>query len=300
MLARLCASAALFMAALSPAVAIEYRELARPDGTPIYYTLDRPADAAEGLLVLSQGSGCARAADSTNLATVRAAFPNHAALIVEKVGITPDTTIPDPQSECPGDFLERYTVSQRVSDYQTVLAALADTPDLPTENIVLFGGSEGGLAMVLLAEKVPVRAAILLSTATGETFGDMVLSTIPPEAQAPVRAGFEAARANPDSSELLGGSTYRFWADSLDLRPQDHMRATTTPFLLIQGGRDTSAPTAASRRTLDRFADDALCNLTYWEFPALDHGLADPTGTSHLEAIATMASAWTRSPIPAC
>lgn len=300
MLNRYNALAALTLLALPQAYAIDYSEIPRPDGTPIHYTLDQPEGPVTGLVVLSQGSGCARAAESVNLATVRAAFPTYAALIVEKVGIAPDVEITDPITGCPAQYLDNYTVSQRVADYQIVLAALTADPQVSTDKIVLFGGSEGGLAMALLAERLPVTAAILLSTATGETFGDMVLSTVPEEAQGPVRAGFDAARASPESTELHGGSTYRFWADSLDLRPLDHMRSNATPFLLIQGGRDTSAPEVASRPTLKTFAEEGLCHLTYWEFPALDHGLADPAGTSHLPAVVTMAAAWASNPIPAC
>ncbi len=300
MLNRYNALAALTLLALPQAYAIDYREARRADGSAIYYTLDAPKGEASGLLVLSQGSGCARAALSPNLATVRAAFPDYAALIVEKVGITPDVEIPDPFTECPAQFLDNYTISQRVADYRTVLDALTADPRVDTTRTILFGGSEGGLAMAMLAEYVPVTATILLSTATGETFGDMVLSTVPPEAQEQVRSGFQMARQNPQSSDRLGGSTYRFWADGLDLRPLDHMQKATAPLLLIQGGLDQSAPVAASRATLSTFAEKGLCHLTYWELPALDHGLADPTGTSHLPAIAEMAAAWAQNPIPAC
>lgn len=300
MLDRSIALAALTLLALPQAYAIDYHEARRADGTMIHYTLDAPAGEASGLLVISQGSGCARAALSPNLATVRAAFPDFAALIVEKVGVTPDVEIPDPFTDCPPQFLDNYTISQRVADYRIVLDALAADPNMDTANTILFGGSEGGLAMAMLAEHVPVTATILLSTATGETFGDMVLSTVPPEVQEQVRSGFQMARQNPQSSEPLGGSTYRFWADGLDLRPLDHMQKATTPFLLIQAGLDQSAPVAASRRTLSTFAEKGLCHLTYWEFPALDHGLADPAGTSHLPAIARMAAAWAQNPVPAC
>ncbi|MBB4051829.1 pimeloyl-ACP methyl ester carboxylesterase [Devosia subaequoris] len=300
MLNRFNALAALTLLALPQAHAIDYRQVSRADGTTVHYTLDTPAGDTSGLLVLSQGSGCARAATSPNLATVRAAFPDYAALIVEKIGITPDVEIADPFSDCPAQFYDNYTVSQRVSDYRTVLDALAADPAVNNANTILFGGSEGGLAMAMLAELVPVNATILLSTATGETFGDMVLSTVPPEARQQVQSGFEMARNNPQSSERLGGSTYRFWADGLDLRPLDHMQRATAPILLIQGGLDGSAPVAASRTTLAAFAEQGLCNLTYWEFPALDHGLTDPTGTSHLPAIARLAAAWTQAPIPAC
>ncbi|WP_156385658.1 alpha/beta hydrolase [Devosia sp. Root685] len=272
----------------------EVQNLARPDGSLIHYTIDRAAKPAAGLLVLSQGSGCRPGTQSIGLATVRAAFPAYDALIVEKAGISPGMQIDE--RNCPTDFYDRYTVSQRIEDYKAVLAALGPQPG----RFILFGGSEGGLAMAILAAKLEPDAAILLSSATGTSFGDMVLSTVPPEGKASVTAGFEAARANPNSSELLGGHTYRFWADSLDHRSIDYMRQTDTPFLLIQGGLDTSAPLAAARTTVDAFASEGRCNLTYWEFPALDHGMLDPKGTPHLASVAIMAASWAENPIPAC
>lgn len=33
----------------------------------------------------------------------------------------------------------------------------------------------------------------------------------------------------------------------------------------------------------DRFAVDGRCNLTYWEFRGLDHGLVDAEGNSRME-----------------
>ncbi|HWV20270.1 MAG TPA: hypothetical protein VN036_04520 [Devosia sp.] len=270
------------------------QNLARPDGSLIHYTLDRAPKPAAGLLVLSQGSGCRPGAQNAALATVRAAFPSYDTLIVEKAGISPEMAVDE--RNCPTDFHDRYTVSQRIEDYQAVLSALGPQPG----RTILFGGSEGGLAMAILAVTLQPDAAILLSSATGASFGDMVLSTLPPQGKASVAAGFEAARANPDSSELFGGHTYRFWADSLDHRSIDYMRQTDTPFLLIQGGLDTSSPLDAARTTASAFATDGRCNLTYWEFPALDHGMLDPQGNTHLPTVAAMAASWAEHPIPAC
>lgn len=287
--------AALFLTLLAtPALAApETHQLARPDGSLIHYTLDRPANPA-GLLILSQGSGCRPGVQSPGLTMVRAAFPTYTALIVEKAGITPDMTIDE--RNCPADYHDRYTVSQRISDYEAVIAALGPIPG----RLILFGGSEGGLAMAILATKLTPDAAIIFSSATGTSFGDMVKSTVPPEGHAHIDAGFAAARANPDSSALFAGHAQRFWADILDHRSIDYMRATDTPLLLIQGGLDTSSPIAAARMTADAFATDSRCNLTYWEFPALDHGMLDPKGTSRLPAVAAMAAAWAENPIPAC
>lgn len=276
-----------------PALAApETHQLARADGSLIHYTLDRPADPV-GLLVLSQGSGCRPGVQSPGLATVRKAFPAYTALIVEKVGIAPDMTVDE--QNCPSDFYDRYNVSQRIADYEAVMATLP-----PADRLVFFGGSEGGLAMAMLATRLDPDAVIILSSATGSSFGEMVKSTVPPEGHASIDAGFAAARANPDSSERFGGHAYRFWADILDRRSTDYMRRSRAPFLLIQGGLDTSSPLAAARSAADAFAAEGRCNLTYWEFPALDHGMIDPRGTSRLAAIATLAATWAEQPLPAC
>ena len=285
---------ALVMLTGAASAAPEAHQLARPDGSLIHYTIDRAAEPAAGLLVLSQGSGCRPGAQNAALAAVRAAFSAYDTLIVEKAGIAPDMEIDE--SNCPADFYDRYTVSQRIEDYEAVLSALGRRPS----RLILFGGSEGGLAMAILATKLDPDAAIIFSSATGTSFGDMVKSTVPPEGHAHIDAGFAAARANPDSSELFAGHAYRFWADILDHRTIDYMRETDTPFLLIQGGLDTSSPLAAARATADAFTTDARCNLTYWEFPALDHGMLDPKGGPHLPTVAAMAAAWAENPIPAC
>ena len=274
--------------------------LARPDGSLIHYTLDQPPSPPEGVLLLSQGSGCVPGAQNQSMATVRRAFPGYTALIVEKIGITPDAPITDGHTDCPVEFVQGYTLSQRVEDYRTVLTQLGLGPDPAADRLVLFGGSEGGLAVAKLAAEFHPRATIVLSSSTGADFGAMVRSTVPPEGHATIDAGFAAARANPESSELFAGSTYRFWADILDVRTVDIMLQTASPFLLIQGGLDRSNPVASARLSADVFAAEGRCNLTYWEFPALDHGMRMPDGEPRLAAVAGLAAGWLEAPAPAC
>lgn len=295
---RSCLSLLLILFA-SPLAAAEHRQLARPDGSLIDYYLDRPAGPANGLLLLAQGSGCLPVGKSESLAAARAAFPDHIALSVEKVGVTPASEIVDGFTDCPSAFHDRYTISLRVSDYLAVAAEVRADPAIP-DRLVLFGGSEGGLAVAMLAAELAPDATIILSSATGTDFGTMVLSTVPPEGRPTLEAAFAAARANPDSGEMFAGSSYRFWADMLDRRTLDYMTAASGPFLLIQGGRDTSSPLEAARATADAYRDAGLCNLTYFEFPALDHGMTDPSGTSHLALVAALAAGWAERPMPAC
>lgn len=269
--------------------------LVRADGSTLHYALELPAGAPAGIIVLAQGSGCLPTALGDNLATVRAAFPRHIAVRVEKYGIAPDSPVVDGFADCPAAFHAGHTVSQRVADYEAVLATL--DPALP---VTLFGGSEGGLVVAVLAGRIEAHAAILLSSATGIDFEDMVLSTVPPEGQETVKAGLAAARADPEGVALFAGSSHRFWADILDRVAADHMLASATPFLVIQGGRDESSPVAAARATTDRFAAAGRCNLAYWEFPVLDHGMRDPAGTNHLPEVAAAAAAWAAAPVPVC
>ncbi|PXA97540.1 hypothetical protein DMC47_13370 [Nostoc sp. 3335mG] len=285
--------AALFC--LPASGAPETLTLARSDGSLIHYTLDRPEGPRRGLLLIAQGSGCLPGAANPALATVRAAFPHYAALIVEKAGVTPDAAISDGSRDCPAEYVERYTMSQRMEDYRIVLAALGAEAD----PLVLYGGSEGGLAVAKLAAELHPAATVLMSSGTGLPLGDMILTTVPPEGQSMLKEGFAAARAAPESSELFAGSTYRFWADILDDRSLDHMLAGDGPFLLIQGGRDVSNPVAAARMTADAFAAAGRCGLTYWEFPALDHGMVAPDGVSQLGVVAELAADWVEG-VKAC
>ncbi len=271
-------------------------QLARTDGSVIHYTLDAPPGDSAGILVLAQGSSCGPAAGKASLATIRAAFPTYTAVIVEKYGIASDSSVRDGQNDCPPEFLANYTLSQRIDDYEQVLAHLHDTTT--PSKMILFGGSEGGLAMEVLATRVHPAATILLSGSVGGTFGEMVLSTVPPEGRAIVGAGFAEARANPDGT-MLSGHTYRFWADIVDHRSSDYLEATDTPILLIYGGRDTAAVQPV-RTLADRFAKQERCNLTYWEFPGLDHSMVDPAGRMRLPEIARLAAFWAEEPLERC
>lgn len=273
--------------------------LARPDGSLIHYTLDHPPGRSAGMLVLAQGSSCLPGAASASLATLRAAFPDHTALIVEKAGITPDAAILEGHDDCPEAYRDRFTLSQRVADYESVLAALrTDQPDL-FASLILFGGSEGGLAMEILATRIEADAIILLSGSVGTTFGDMVLAAAPPQAGPTIEAGFAEARANPDSSDMFSGHSLRFWADALDHRSSDYLLAVDSPTLLIHGGRDPAAG-AAHRPLLDLLAERGACHVTYWEFPSLDHAMIAPDGTARLDHIAHRVAQWAQAPLPAC
>lgn len=269
-------------------------EMPRADGSIIHWTLDRPQGVERtGLLVLAQGSGCLSVEHNGNLATTRTIFGEFAALTVEKYGVEPGDNPADDHTECPEAFREHHTVSQRVADYRQVIESLRGAPWWNGE-LVLFGGSEGGLAMAILAPQVQADAAILFSTAGSLPFGQIVRQSIPEEGWSTVDAAFDKARQNPDSSELWGGSSLRFWADIIDRRIADDMLRSDAAFLLIQGGNDPSSPVSAARATNDLFAAAGRCNLTYWEFPGFNHGMADANGNGRMAEVLSQAATWLR------
>jgi len=269
--------------------------LARPDGSMIHYELDIPdAPARTALLVLLQGSGCAPVAQNANLAAIRTLFAGFAALTVDKYGVDPARPLDVNDLDCPPEFHAHHTVSQRVADYAGVIAQLRGAPWWNGE-LVLFGGSEGGLVAAILAGEVSADAAVLLSTGGGLPFGEMVRQTIPPEGWPTVDQAFAMARENPDSAETWAGSSYRFWADIIDRRVGDDMIKADTAFLLIQGGNDPSSPVETARIVSDLFAAAGRCNLTYWELPGYDHAMADAGGVSHMSEVGADAAGWVRA-----
>ena len=283
---------AAFMAA-SPAMA-EPRsfETPRTDGSAIYWTLDVPdSEGTSGLVVIAQGSGCAAAMQSPNLGLARSIFGNLAALTVEKYGVEPGDNPSDDHMDCSQVFREHHTVSQRVADYRQIIDSLRDAACW-NGKLGLFGGSEGGIVMAMLAPEVRADAAILISTGGGVPFGQMVRQSIPEEGWPTVDATFERARENPDSTEWWGGQSLRFWADAIDRRAADYMLRADTNFLLIQGGRDGAGAANVARAVGDLFANAGRCNLTYWEFPAFDHGMIDANGNAHLAEVLSQASLW--------
>ncbi|MGG4774400.1 alpha/beta hydrolase [Paenalcaligenes sp. Me52] len=271
---------------------VELNIATRPDSSEMYWTLDLPQQSPPtGILLLAQGSGCLSATKNENLLLARSYFPNLASLMVEKYGVLPGDTPENDHENCSDSFYAHHTVSQRVADYSQVLESLRQAPWWNGE-LVLLGGSEGGLVVSLLAEQHNPDATILLSTAGGMSFGDMVIQSMPKEFHPQILEGFQKARHNPYSTEKLAGQSLRFWADAIDLNVTENLLRSTSNILLLQGSADSLAPVEAARRLQEQFTAAGHCNLTYWEFPHYDHGMEDQSGHSHMPEVLKRAANW--------
>lgn len=290
------------------AIATPHRfESKRPDGSTIHWTLDLPDQhkGTSGLAVLMQGSGCSPIAQSRAMLRARSAFPEFAALTIEKYGIHPDYKSDNDKGDlenCPQEYHANSNHSQRVADYLQILSELAGW-NWWNGRLVLFGGSEGGDIATMLAVRSKPDAIILMSAGGGVSFGEMMKLSIlddlkrrsVPQTQWPdYDALFARARANPQSAEVEEGYSLRYWADSIDYRAVEDMLKLTVPILLIQGSADTDSPVVGARKAVEAFTMARRCNLTYWELTGYDHSMADSAGVSRLGEVLDQAALWAR------
>jgi pimeloyl-ACP methyl ester carboxylesterase len=285
------ASIGVLSAAPTEATPIDY-VLQRDDGSSTYWTIDRQdGGAKQGVLLVAQGSGCLAATENPNIAKAKRLLPNFAVLTVEKYGVEPHAKPKDPFAGCSATFYAHHTVTQRVIDYQRVLDHLK-SEQWWNGQLVLFGGSEGGAAVAILAPRVNSTAVVIFSSAPGHSFAQLFKMTVPPEVAQNADEEFKKIKAAPTSASVWGGNSYRWWTDILNQDMTADLLRTTSPVLLVQGERDNHAPVAIAREIRDEFQRAGHSNLTYWEFPGYDHAMQDEHGTSHLDDVMTRISKW--------
>jgi pimeloyl-ACP methyl ester carboxylesterase len=276
----------------------EHRNLGRPSGPDIDWYLDRqtPSGPRQGLLVIAQGSGCSSVANNPNVRSAKSLRPDFAVVTVEKYGVAPGEVQNGPEA-CSPMFWAHHTVSQRVEDYRAVIEKLKSEPWWNGQ-LVLFGGSEGGAVVQILAAQVDADAAVIFSSATGVPFRDAFVQVIPPEMAAEAPVQLDKARRNPLSAEIWGGNSYRWWADIADRPLWEEALKAKGALLVVQGVRDRSNPVASARAFRDAFAARQRRNLTYWEYQDYDHAMVDRTGASHLPEVLARISDWLQTTLP--
>lgn len=271
--------------------------MARPDGSVLDWSIERPpGDAEAPIMILMQGSGCAPVGASAGIAVARRVFADFATVTVEKYGVSPAG---DPEA-CSEAFYRHSTNSQRVEDYRRVMAEL-ESIGWWDGRLFVFGGSEGAEVAARFIAVHPVDAAVLMSLGGGRTFGedvrevmleDMKRSGVPADQLPDIDLAFQNIRENPESAEVWGGSSFVYWADSIDRRAVDFMMESDAPMLLIQGSADLSVPVSSARMAVALLEQNGRCNLTYWEEAGLDHGMVDGAGTSRMADMLDLSRHW--------
>lgn len=282
-------------------------ETERPDGSSIHWSLDIPEGQVKrvGLVVIMQGSGCESIAKSRYLALTRTVFSDLAVLMVEKYGVTQNDEAVENEGQvvCPLEYYANNTNTQRVVDYLEILKSLSSA-EWWNGQLVIIGGSEGGDIAAQVSAQMHPQAVVMISSGGGTTFAEVVRESIrsemeenevPLEQWPDVDGIFSRARENPQSAQVEGGYSYKYWADSIDRRTVDDMLNIAAPILLIQGTADTSMPLYDARAAVDIFTEAKRCNLTYWEKAGYSHGMVDAGGTNRLEEVLQEARFWVLS-----
>lgn len=265
----------------------------RPDGSTITWYLDRQVGGSQQpILVLAQGSGCTSITTNANIKAAKKLLPTAAIVTVEKYGVLEGDAPKSFPEYCRPAFTAHHTISQRVADYRQVIVGLRNAPWWNGE-LVLFGGSEGGAAMQILAPEVHPNAAVIFSSATGMPFRKAFVRVLPPEEAKTVSAHVAEIRKEPTSAKTWLANSYLWWSDIMDRRlSDDAIRATTTQFLVVQGRWDQSNPVISARRFVVNFRKAGRRNITYFEYPNYDHSMNDRLGQSHLSEVFDRISEW--------
>lgn len=269
----------------------------RPDGSFIDWRLNGASNRAPlPILLIAQGSGCAPARSNANVKLLESVFPDFASLTIEKYGVDPNLVPEDPMNGCSESYYANHTVSRRVEDAKLVMGDLRSR-SIWDGRLIIFGGSEGGAVASILSHKLKeADAVVIFSTGTGLTMAEFFPMVVPPPVASQMSGVFAKARANPDSSRVIGGNSLMWWADILDRRLSEDLLKSAAPILLVHGENDRHAPVDAARVTRDAFAEAGEAGrLTYWELANRDHQMRDASGKSHLKSVFTKIAGWMRA-----
>ena len=307
---RLCISLVLIAGIVfghdARALDFEFESLSRADGSALSYAMDR-RDLAEpsGLLVLMQGSGCELAIANSVFLKFAAIAPEHAVLVVEKYGVTQETTRQGgTTTKCDATFQTNNTVDQRLVDYDQVISHVL-AQEAWADNLVLAGVSEGGLIVAEAAAMLPETDAVIMISSSPMPFGDVYKhnirssaknETMPANVARQLLFGaddlFTEMIADPDPDKSWGGQSYYWWASILPKRPLAALMQVDAPILVVHGDRDIYADWYESRKAVRAFRDAGKCNLKYVEFEGLDHRLSNSMGQSQIRRVVDKIREW--------
>ncbi|WP_444920705.1 alpha/beta hydrolase family protein [Microbulbifer sp. CnH-101-G] len=269
----------------------------RQDNSTIYWSLEFPAhNDPRGLLLIAQGSGCLPAIKNKTVQQVKTIAPSFAVLLVEKYGVTHADGPNDQFKDCSQAYVANHTVEQRTRDVVQIVDELKDS-NWWNGKLVLFGGSEGGDVVARLASRLNPDAAVVFSSGLGQSFAEVLKSLVPPHVAKEVDAKLAYARANPESVEVWGGNSMRWWADVVDRIPVNDLMDSHAPVLLIQGTEDKSSPVSSGRAARDAYASAGRCELTYWEYPGYDHYMTDTNAVNHRGEVFERIAGWIKKTV---
>ncbi|HEJ8040964.1 alpha/beta hydrolase [Serratia marcescens] len=271
--------------------------LPREDKSSIRYYLDAavPGETSPALLVILQGSDCNSVRHIRLVTPMRQVLPAADLLTVEKYGI--DDTLPYreevPRQDCPDAFVQHDTPQRRVSDVTRVLQAVIARNGY--QKVVVLGGSEGAVIASLVTASSGLVDATLAFSGGGRWFIDDVRHSVadaPKEEKAGLNAFLQQALTAPPFPLNASDHGYAWWHGMLNIDQLATLRSIKTPVLIVQGDQDRAVSPGAVGKMIAELRADGKTNITYLNYPALDHVMRRENGESEMTRVVADMRAW--------
>ncbi|WP_273831764.1 alpha/beta hydrolase family protein [Serratia marcescens] len=271
--------------------------LPREDGSSIHYYLDAavPGQSSAALLVILQGSDCNSVRHIRLVTPMRQALPAADLLTVEKYGI--DDTLPYreevPRQDCPDAFVQHDTPQRRVSDVTQVMQAVIARNGY--QKVAVLGGSEGAVIANLVTASSGLVDATLAFSGGGRWFIDDVRHSVadaPKEEKAGLNAFLQQVLTAPPFPLNASDHGYGWWHGMLNIDQLATLRSIKTPVLIVQGDQDRAVSPGAVGKMIAELRADGKTNITYLNYPALDHVMRRENGESEMTRVLADMRAW--------
>lgn len=271
--------------------------LPREDGSSIHYYLDAavPGQSSAALLVILQGSDCNSVRHIRLVTPMRQVLPAADLLTVEKYGI--DDTLPYreevPRQDCPDAFVQHDTPQRRVSDVTQVLQAVSARNGY--QKVAVLGGSEGAVIANLVTASSGLVDATLAFSGGGRWFIDDVRHSVadaPKEEKAGLNAFLQQVLTAPPFPLNASDHGYAWWHGMLNIDQLASLRSIKTPVLIVQGDQDRAVSPGAVGKMIAELRADGKTNITYLNYPALDHVMRRENDESEMTRVLADMRAW--------
>ncbi|HFT7666360.1 TPA: alpha/beta hydrolase family protein [Serratia marcescens] len=271
--------------------------LLREDKSSIRYYLDAAVsgETSPALLVILQGSDCNSVRHIRLVTPMRQVLPAADLLTVEKYGI--DDRLPYreevPRQDCPDAFVQHDTPQRRVSDVTQVLQAVIARNGY--QKVAVLGGSEGAVIANLVTASSGLVDATLAFSGGGRWFIDDVRHSVadaPKEEKAGLNAFLQQVLTAPPFPLNASDHGYAWWHGMLNIDQLATLRSIKTPVLIVQGDQDRAVSPGAVGKMIAELRADGKTNITYLNYPALDHVMRRENGESEMTRVVADMRAW--------
>lgn len=276
MFVKLFLTAAMFL--VSQVVAWEAFQIPREDGSLISGYIDLPSHEEKlPVVVFIEGSTDESVLQNFEQLSSKIRQQKVGLIAIEKRGVIA-------QGLNTQEFLQHDCLEERIHDHKILLRAISQGKIKGCNGkCVLLGGSEGGKIAPVLALNFAemVRGVVLVGAGGGFSFAEEMKY----QAQQKVRRmnpfiklGYKARHImfpheyeefyekmvkEPDSLEVYGSKTQKWWASHLRYHPLPDLLKLEMPIYMIHGKEDLMVPVRSADHVFESFKKQGKKNLMY-------------------------------------